>query len=257
MNESLKKVLRNIEGMIGKYYADRIFDDLVFITLNFFANNDFMEDRDYRMNNYTQNEKSVFNQMVMDLIKSYDEGIDSRGWYDPLGILYEELSGRYKRKGLGQFFTPQTVVDFMVEINLADSEDIKNPSVNDCACGSGRMLLAYQAKRQGGYLIGEDLDPICARMTAVNMFVHGCVGEVICHNSLNPDDYRFGYYINKDLYPFMIMKIDRMEEKESTPFRMWQNRLKNIKANKEKIEPVVKIKPIEKKLIIEPQLELF
>jgi hypothetical protein len=52
------------------------------------------------------------------------------------------------------------------------------------------------------YLSGEDIDSTCCKMSAVNMAVHGCFGEVVCHNTLcEPDIVRAGYIINETMYP--------------------------------------------------------
>ncbi len=227
-NQHTSNILKIIDKLVGKWWADEIYENFIFMTLNAFANCDFNEELHNRMNKYDRKEKDLFNEMFFELVKSYDFGIGLKGWYDPLGFIYEELSGKYKRGKLGQFFTPEHVVDLMVEMTL--DNNIKE-TVNDPTCGSGRFLIATQAKTQGAYVIGEDLDPICVRMAAVNMFMHGCVGEVVCHNTLMPEEYIFGYKINKNLYPGGIMKIDKMEREESFVMRMWQERKEMIKKS--------------------------
>lgn len=81
------------------------------------------------------------------------------------------------------------------------------PKIGDPTCGSARMLLAIHAehvnsKKKLPYLIGEDIDFICCKMSAVNLAVHGCYGEIICHDSLHaPKSLNVGYIINEGLYP--------------------------------------------------------
>ena len=56
---------------------------------------------------------------------------------DVKGIAFEKFLGRTFRGELGQFFTPRTIVDFMVEIlDPQESEVICDP-----ACGSGGFLI--------------------------------------------------------------------------------------------------------------------
>ncbi len=56
---------------------------------------------------------------------------------DVKGIAFEKFLGRTFRGELGQFFTPRTVVDFMVEVlDPQESEIICDP-----ACGSGGFLI--------------------------------------------------------------------------------------------------------------------
>jgi hypothetical protein len=39
-------------------------------------------------------------------------------------------------------------------------------------------------------------------MSAVNLAMHGCFGEIVCHNTLSePDVVRAGYIINETMYP--------------------------------------------------------
>lgn len=56
---------------------------------------------------------------------------------DIKGIAFEEFLGRTFRGELGQFFTPRTIVDFMVKV--LDPEE--NETVCDPCCGSGGFLI--------------------------------------------------------------------------------------------------------------------
>ena len=40
-------------------------------------------------------------------------------------------------------------------------------------------------------------------MSAINLAMHGCFGEAICHDTLcEPDKVRFGYIVNETMWPF-------------------------------------------------------
>lgn len=56
---------------------------------------------------------------------------------DIKGIAFEEFLGRTFRGELGQFFTPRTIVDFMVKV--LDPEE--NETICDPCCGSGGFLI--------------------------------------------------------------------------------------------------------------------
>ncbi|EPE9874383.1 N-6 DNA methylase [Flavobacterium psychrophilum] len=56
---------------------------------------------------------------------------------DIKGIAFEEFLGRTFRGELGQFFTPRTVVDFMVKI----LDPMENETICDPCCGSGGFLI--------------------------------------------------------------------------------------------------------------------
>lgn len=159
-------------------------------------------------------------------------------WYDALGTYYEVLASQGKRQSMGQFFTPPCVVDFMSAIQGADeSLTGKGQLVNDPCSGSGRMLLSFHAKAPGNYQFGADLDAICAKMTAVNMCMHGCVGQAVCMDSLNPDDWRFGYHINRRLGYGGGPTIEPMAGKEEChSWNLWQKE-KAEWAEKKQKEP--------------------
>ena len=142
-----------------------------------------------------------------------DEELKHKEWYDPWGDLFMELTPKGGLKG--QFFTPGNICDLMADIcDPSDTEPNtlcnafgKRVTVNDCACGSGRNLLAAHAKfvkanARKPYLVAEDIDLDCCQMTAINMMAHGCFGEVICHNTLTePKGLRVGFIINEGMYP--------------------------------------------------------
>ena len=76
------------------------------------------------------------------------------------------------------------------------------------------LLLAYHAHNPGNYLVGEDISRTCCMMTVCNMLVHGCVGEVICHDSLQPKAFTDGWKVNQALPLTGIPSIRRMKEEE-------------------------------------------
>jgi hypothetical protein len=141
-------------------------------------------------------------------IAAYDAAIaDAEPFTDILGPLYEELASRGGKQLLGQFFTPWPVASMMAEMSNPMSIEVPQDrllTACDPACGSGVMMLATASvilRRAGAEALrrwsfyGCDLDPICARMMAVQ-FAANCalhkivVGEVIvfCGNSLRPAD---------------------------------------------------------------------
>lgn len=110
---------------------------------------------------------------------------------DIKGVAFEEfLSGTYRGGGLGQFFTPREVVDFMVDL----VEPAIGESCIDPACGTGGFLirvydvvsekirsseLSEQEKKQrleelaNSNLAGIDWEPRAARTCKMNMIIHG------------------------------------------------------------------------------------
>ncbi|WP_244131262.1 N-6 DNA methylase [Burkholderia gladioli] len=144
-------------------------------------------------------------------IGAYDDAIrNEEPFADILGPLYEELASHGSKQILGQFFTPWAVASMMArmtspgDIKHADRSRLKVAC--DPACGSGVMMLATASTilselgekvLRGWSFHGCDLDPICARMMAVQ-FVANCashcieVGEVIvfCGDSIRVDRHK-------------------------------------------------------------------
>ncbi len=130
-------------------------------------------------------------------------------WLDVFGILYEEMYlSRGKASKTGQFFTPQSISDLMAQISTLGAGD--HGKVNDCAAGSGRLLLAhYMEKSKTDHLAGrryeyvaQDSDPIACKMCALNFMVHGMYGRVECRDTLRMSEPTVVYYINEVKYPF-------------------------------------------------------
>lgn len=144
-------------------------------------------------------------------IGAYDDAIrNEEPFADILGPLYEELASHGSKQILGQFFTPWALASMMArmtspgDITHADRSRLKVAC--DPACGSGVMMLATASTilaesgneaLRGWSFHGCDLDPICARMMAVQ-FVANCashrieVGEVIvfCGDSIRVDHHK-------------------------------------------------------------------
>lgn len=110
---------------------------------------------------------------------------------DVKGVAFEEfLSATYRGGGLGQYFTPREIVNFMV--------DLANPKIGDKtidpSCGSGGFLIrvydvvrdkiltsdlsprektARERELATTSLVGIDWEPRAARTCKMNMIIHG------------------------------------------------------------------------------------
>lgn len=152
-------------------------------------------------------------EMMFQYITIMDEQLAHKQWFDAWGDLFMALYANGADKN--QFFTPPSLVNMMTEVAM---EGLGEPTgdvrgfgrrhiINDPSCGSSRNLLAGFSKYvylydRKPYLSGEDIDSLCCKMSAVNMMMHGCFGEVVCHNTLaEPDKVRLGYIINETMYP--------------------------------------------------------
>lgn len=132
---------------------------------------------------YSQDERYMFGEMIRCWIFSCNINIpDNNSFHDFPGLMYER-NAMTKQKGFAQYFTPEDICRFMVQI-LAPYENAK--AVAEPACGSGRFNLAAHACNHRLIHHANDLDYTCAKMTALNFFIHGIKGVVTCDDALVP-----------------------------------------------------------------------
>ncbi|WP_353892477.1 N-6 DNA methylase [Proteinivorax hydrogeniformans] len=68
-----------------------------------------------------------------------------------LGDVYEKFMDRETRKAVGQFYTPEFVIEYILNNTVAEADVLENPfvTVADIACGSGHFLtMAYDILRR-------------------------------------------------------------------------------------------------------------
>ena len=238
----LKKFWKLFERLAYRHQYSTVFEDYLTMCLFNFSddNPDFKADRDKRMKEYNKEEHQLFNELFFEMFQVYHEQIITKGlaWYDFYGDLYQTISSTQKASALGQFFTPVAVVDMMVRMQNIQ----QGMTVNDPCCGSGRMLLAAHVHSSGGcFVYGQDADLICCKMTVLNMFFHGCNGEVVWQNSLDLNDYRRGWRISPIGYGMPC--IFNMPKEESNIWSVNQNMINEFRKPKtvpEKIEIIEK-----------------
>jgi len=173
-------------------------------------------------------DSEMFRQMSQAWALTMERELKAGQWYDAFGDLYMALHPG--GGGKAQFFTPPSVATVTAHSCLAglDLKEAKGTdttfghrvTISDPAAGSSRMLLAgavifrqmqhdqlgYDAVKQAAYrpyLVAEDLDYNCVKMSAINMAIHGCFGECVCHDTLcEPGTVRLGYVVNELMWPF-------------------------------------------------------
>ena len=170
-------------------------------------------------------------QILLDLLQEFLEGLRKSllhsEWFDGLGTYYEEAVSSYRRRAnSGQFFTPPTIVDLMTLITVPslDKRVGEGIAVLDSSCGSGRTLLSFHVKAPGNYLYGEDIDRTCAMMATCNLLFHGGVGQIVWHDSLNPDSYFGGWSINQNLYRTGIPGVEKLKKEDSYVYQYWKRK---------------------------------
>lgn len=169
------------------------------------------------------------------LITEMEEAVNSSLGNDVLGSFFEQhiSSGRN-----GQFFTPFPVCQFMAQITHASNEPAPKTyrplRIIDPACGSGRMILAGSKVHGLGHeYYGIDLDQICVKMAAINLFLNGIWNsEVLCANALMPGDFVISYRIS--FLPLGIFKIHSKEES-----RLWHLYQQSFSESKKQSENII------------------
>lgn len=183
---------------------------------------------------------------------SYACDNDGEGFYDALGDLFMDCVSFGRN---GQFFTPQEVCDMMAVMTYGDGlEDGK--SVNDPACGSGRMLLAMAKRNRRLKFYGADNDLTCVKMAALNMLVNSMKGEVAWMNTLSMEHYR-SYHINLIQYgshyipmltitgageTYMIERMKATYETKPNPTQSAppENNANSVPVPQKATEPIIK-----------------
>jgi 2-polyprenyl-3-methyl-5-hydroxy-6-metoxy-1,4-benzoquinol methylase len=125
---------------------------------------------------------------------SYACDDDGEGFYDALGDLFMDCVSHGRN---GQFFTPQPICDMMAELTHGNKLEPEK-TVADCACGSGRMLLAMAKKERRLTFFGADNDLTCIKMCVLNMLINCMKGEAAWMNTLSMEHYK-SYHVKLQL----------------------------------------------------------
>ena len=181
-----------------KFNLNEIFDDL--LTVIICAMGAQTQEHLYleTIKKYNRQELDTLCKLFAEIMKIYIDAKISGDWCDPLGTYYECLASNYKKSNFGQFFTPKSICTLMANFVVKSDEWGKN--VNEPACGSGRLVLAANQVAKGNYYICQDLDPICCKMTAINLCFHEIRAEIHCMDSLRMADRRFSLVTNYEYW---------------------------------------------------------
>ena len=170
-------LIRNIDGLTGSDAFEEIIK--IIFTLNLFS----VEKLDSSKLKIAYNEKvySRYDFFVGDHIKLKDitigqivdlfSDVDFES-EDVRGRLFETYLGRVFTSGLGQFFTPREIVEFMTGFLHKKKLIPKNATILDPACGSAGILLTARNK-ETGKIVGYDINERLVRVSKMNMVLHG------------------------------------------------------------------------------------
>ncbi len=179
--------------------------------------------------------------VVKRLLKAF-KGIPDNTTIDIFGEIYEYFLGEFalaEGQGGGQFFTPPSVVQYMVEVLSPIDGEIFDP-----ACGSGGMFVQaahyIQKHRKNGNNInlrayGVEKDKSTVNLAKINMVLHNIRGTITEANSYYSDPYecfgRFDYVMANP--PFNVDGVELDDVKSQERFNTYgvpQNKTKSKKT---------------------------
>jgi type I restriction enzyme M protein len=181
-----------------RHEPSRVFDDFLTIVICCLARQTQEKLYHETIKNYNKEELNNFAKLLGSLMMYYDREISVGDWCDPLGDYYEAIAWKSKKKGFGQFFTPKAICSMMAQMTQKKNDFGK--TINEPACGSGRLILASNHQAEGNKFIAQDLDHVCIKMCVINCAFHGIRCDAFHMDSLRITDPYNTYVVNHDYY---------------------------------------------------------
>lgn len=264
LHPALKEFDKKFNALTNQGYrhdASRVWDDFLSVTLsNFCLETPYPDLKNYIEKTYGEDVK-LMGELFIEYLHSMQRAVtDDNSWFDLLGHYYEYLASRSKKQAFGQFFTPEHLCDLICQLTYEKGEeDDKIKTVNDPCCGSARFLISAHMHWKGKVMCyGEDLDPQCTKMAAINCLMHGVEAEIINHNSLLPDSFNDGYHVNVNLRYTGMPHIRRIKKEESHIINMWERaKVENKKGYDQQVEVMEQKYSERKEVFGSYQLTLF
>ena len=230
---------KNFEKLTHTQDPTRIFDEFLdySIDINLFT----LKKQELDFHGREEQYMDMFQEWVF-LTNENLESDSSIGWYDYLGEFYESvIQSKFKAGNIGQFFTPSNVCEAMAEMTMMGKPS--EGMINDCCCGSARLLLAGHKHDPKAICIGQDLDIVSVKMAALNFYIHGVRGSVLHMNSIT-NEFFGGYKVNQYLgYGLPLPHIEKVYSYEDA-FHFFGEGLRNRAE-----ENVVELNPTGKETV--------
>jgi type I restriction enzyme M protein len=151
--DETQDLVRNIDGLTGSDAFEEVIK--VFFTLNFIKKEIntpeelqliFFNDIKPNYNFFNSDKINLKELTISELLKIFSK-VDLKS-EDIKGRLFEGFLGRVFTSGLGQFFTPREIVDFMVKFLQKNNLIPSDGYILDPACGSAGILIQSQDGNQ-------------------------------------------------------------------------------------------------------------
>lgn len=169
---------------------------------------------------------------------------------DILGDLFQ---GAISYGEKGQFLTPEPICRMTASMTVPakDTGLDGRRTVNDPACGSGRMLLAVAERQPSWHFIGCDVDRRCFQITAINLALRNLYGHVIHGNTLTLKNHAIYEIGRVQIYGNVIRRVNHVPVPDREPTRIEKPLVSLTPSNGTPSNPSVEPQPDG------DQLELF
>jgi len=186
--------VKTFNSLCARYPKFTVWNDFIYMSAYAISNAyDYRQDReDHYLNivkRYTKDEVDKIAELFALTVRALEDNRHQ----DFLGQLYMESGFGDNRKG--EYFTPYEIAEFMAQLTDNGINDCGYVTVNDPACGSGVMLIAYANRLlESGInphfrllVVANDINPCVALMCYIQLSLLGCAGYVCIRDTLaNP-----------------------------------------------------------------------
>jgi hypothetical protein len=175
--EKLKSFSQYMQQLAGRNSISHVFSDFLEISVCALSLR-ALETRYLEIvGRYEKHEVNLMADAFAALVMEMDN--NGEGLRDILGDFFmEHISHGHN----GQFFTPEPICEMMARMTNPVEPGSR---ILDCACGSGRTLLAAAKVNRNASFYGADVDRNCAMICLINFCLNGMLGEVAWMNSLS------------------------------------------------------------------------
>jgi len=174
---------------------------------------------------------------LLDLLSKYDFGDVNT---DLIGKLYEQFISKEERILLGQVYTPDEIIDYILtRVGYTVNGDLKNKKIIDISCGSGAFILRaanilirnLKNKEYDYYYIfeavrnniwGLDINPFSLKLTEINLLftTFDLLQEIKKHNLA---------FKAKEFNLFLTNSVNKRDPDDNEAIFHLKNRMKEFK----------------------------
>ncbi len=253
MNEfekAKKEFASALSHLAYKKTINEVFTDLLDTVISGMVLLDHCDLKRNPISEYEEKDRGKFVTMIENLGIIADNAGD--GMHDALGDLFMEHISFGRN---GQYFTPQPICDMMTQLTFHQQEIKPEHSVNDCACGSGRMLLAAAKLSKELRFYGSDIDLTCVKMATVNLALNNLRGEISWADPLTMKHYA-SFRVEREIFTgFPVIYV--VNQENSLQFGPQRLERSSTEVVKPRTEPaVVELQPQPERMEYQ-QLSLF